>query len=117
MQIDIKSFMSPDILDLNNFIPSDKLCFSFLLELEIGIKGKVESDVFSFQVCTPKWLQENHESSDIVFLSRKLIVFEFNIVNLIDKVNAYLCSIPARSWEDVVSEISKTANWEFDHYN
>lgn len=116
MEIEIKSFMSPDILDFKNFVPTDKKSFSFLLELEIGIKGEKGADLFSIEVCTPQWLLGNFQSSDIIFCKNRLIVFEYNIENIINEVKRYLRSITGSSWEDVASEISKIAHWEYENY-
>ncbi len=116
MEIEIKNFMSPDILDFKNFVPTDKKSFSFLLEFEIGIKEKKGGDLFSIEVCTPQWLIENYQSSDIVFCNNKLIVFEYNIENIINEIKRYLRSITGSTWEDIATQISKVAHWEFENY-
>lgn len=116
MQIELKNFTSPDIFDLKRYIPDNKESFSFLLELAIGMKGKDGSDLFSIEVCTPKWMLENHQSYDIIFGRHKLIVFEYDIVNIIDAIRRYLNTITYNSWEDVTNQISKIALWEFEEY-
>lgn len=116
MEIEIKDFMSPDILDLKGFVPKDKNSFSFLLELTIGIKGKKGGDQFSVDVCTPKWLLENHQTHDVLFGRHKLIVFEYDIDNIINEIKRYINSATSSSFEDAVKQISKIALWEFDNY-
>jgi Immunity protein 8 len=116
MEIEIKNFSSPDILDFKHFVPTDKESFSFLLELEIGIKGKSGADLFSVEVCTPKWLVENYQSIDIVFGRHKIIVFKYDIDNVINTFSQYLNSLDDDSWESIVNQISKMAHWEFEDY-
>ena len=117
MKIEIKSYTSPDIIDFKHFVPDDKKSFFFLLELEIGIVGKEGADLFSFEVCTPKWLLENHQPYDIVFGRHKLIVFEYDIENIINTISRYLNSTTFISWEDATSKIAKIAHWEYEDYN
>lgn len=116
MKIEIKSFTSPDILNFRHHIPDDRESFFFLLELEIGVLGKEGADLFSFEVCTPKWLLENHQPYDIVFGKHKLIVFEYDIDNIINEIKRYLNANTYHSWEDAANQISKIAHWEFEDY-
>jgi hypothetical protein len=116
MKVEIKTFISPDISDLKSFAPADKRFFSFLLELIIGIKGEKGGDIFGIEVCTPKWLLENHQPLDILFGRHKLIVFEYNIDNIINSISLYLNSIAGDSWEEIASQIARIANWEFEDY-
>lgn len=79
-------------------------------------KGKDEVDLFSIEVCTPKWILENHQSSDIVFGKSKMIVFEYDIDKIINAINQYLNSIICHTWEEAAIQIAKIANWEFENY-
>lgn len=116
MKAEIKSFVSVDILDLKHYIPDDKESFSFLLELKIGIAGKEGADEFSVEVCTPKWLLENHQSIDVVFGRYKIIVFEYDIDNIINTIKRYLDTLSGNTWESITTQISKIAQWEFENY-
>lgn len=116
MRIEIKGYSSPDILDFKNFEPNSKESFSFLLELEIGMKEKAGSDLFSVEVCTPKWLLENYQSYDVLLGRHKVIVFEYNIDNIISALGHHINSIACNSWEDFAKHLSRIAHWEFDDY-
>lgn len=116
MKVEIKNITSPDILNFEYYNPEDKKSFSFLLELEIGELGKDGADLFTIEVCTPKWLIENYQTKDIIFGQNKIIVFEYDIKNIIDVIEKYLDSLYGDTWKDIVNQISKIAKWEFEGY-
>ena len=116
MKVEIKSFISPDILDFKNFEPTNKESFSFLLELVVGVKGKVGGDLFSIEVSTPKWLLENYKKEEILFCRHRIIVFEYDINRIINKIENHFESVTGNSWEEIANKISRIAHWEFEDY-
>lgn len=116
MKLEVKYFSSPDIFDFEKFVPLHSNSFNFLLEFEVGILGKSGGDLFSVEVCTPNWFQENINFSEITFCNKKLIVFKYDINSIMNKIVDYISSINANSWEEAIAQISSIANWEFDNY-
>ena len=115
MQAEIKSIMSPDI-DFQVFYPEDDTCFSFLIQVIVGIKGKDGGDAFSIEVCTPKWFEQNYHDTDIVFGRGKLIVFNYNIEKVIKRITQYCESCFGDTWDDIACKISRIGLWEFEDY-
>lgn len=116
MEIEIKNYTSPDILDFKHFVPTDEKLFSFLLELEIGIKGKQGADLFEIQVCTPQWLLDNYKISDVVFCRNRLIVFEYDFENIITKIKQFISTVSGNSWEEIAIKLARIGRWEFEDY-
>lgn len=116
MVAEVKSIISPDILDFKTYYPDNDTCFSFLLELTVGIKGKDGGDIFGIEVCTPQWLLENHDTSHIVFGRGKLLVFEYNIERIINRLTKYCESCSGNTWEEIALKIARIGNWEFEDY-
>ena len=88
MKAKIKSFHSPDIEDLNNFIPIHHENFSFLLELMVGPDNESGEESFSIQVCTPQWLLSNMKKEDIIYCSHLFLVLEYNLNIFLIKLNS-----------------------------
>lgn len=116
MQVEIKSIISPDILDFKNFQPIDSENFSFLLEFIVGVKGEKGGEEFSIEVFTPKWLLENYQKGDVLFCRHRLIVFEYNIDRIIKEIESRIESVIGNSWEEITNKISRIAHWEFEDY-
>lgn len=116
MKVEIKSFISPDILDFKNFEPTDKESFSFLLEFIVGLKGEKGGDEFSIEVSTPKWLLENYKKEDVLFCRHRIIVFEYDINRIINEIENHFESVIGNSWEEIANKISRIAHWEFEDY-
>ncbi len=116
MEIEIKSYSSPDISDFRNFVPEDRRSFHFLLELEIGLKGLDGGDLFAVEVCTPHWILENHQTTDVLFCKNKLIVFEYDFDNMLNKIKTFISTLNGGSWEEIAIKLSRISQWEFDEY-
>lgn len=116
MRAEIKSWHSPDIIDLELFVPKENDNFGFLLELEIGNTEKEGLDLFQTVVCTPKWFEENYAKEKVVFGLHFTFVFEYNFKLLRDKIIEYVEAIEKDNWDSLAAEISYVGEWEFKDY-
>lgn len=116
MKAEIKSIISPDILNFETFQPIDQENFCFLLEITVGPRGQSSGDNFSLQVLTPNWLIQNHQKYDVVFARHMLIVFEFDLDAIFKEIKNKIESIEGNSWQEIVDKISRIAQWEFEDY-
>lgn len=116
MIAEIKSCISPDVADLSNFRPPDKDYFFFALEYVIGVKGKEGGDLFSIEVCTPKWLSSNDNKDRSVSNKNRLIVLDYDINKILNEIKVRVESIEGASWEEIAGKISEFAFWEFEKY-
>ena len=116
MKVKVKSIMSPDIPDFKNYYPGDEMSFSFLVQLVVGVEGKDGGDVFSVEVCTPKWLLDNYKENDIIFPRGKVIVLKYDIEKILERITTYCESSTGKTWAEIANRISRFALWEFEDY-
>ena len=116
MKPEIKYFYSPDIEDLKKYSPKQKNNFSFLLQVIIGVEGMEGEESFDFEICTPHWLLENYEKNKIIFGRGYIIVFEYNLENIIEKINKVIDKCKGGSWDEIANKINLFGRWEFDNY-
>jgi hypothetical protein len=116
MKAEIKYLNSPDIYDLELYIPKEKDNFGFLLELEIGILNKEGGDLFNVMVCTPKWFSENYKSVKIIFGLHFIFMFEYEYTILYNMILNYINNIEEETWDGIALKLSYLGKWEFEDY-
>lgn len=117
MKAIIKRLHSPDIYNLSDFVPEKADSFYILLQLivsPLNIDGEESFDVI---LCTPKWLIENHQKSDIIIGRHHLIVFEYNYNRIYDKLKRIVENIEGHTWNDIAEQLSRLGKWEFEDYH
>lgn len=116
MRAALRSLHSPDIADLPNWQPDIADDFGFLLQIIAGPADGEGAESFDVTVCTPRWLQRHHASSDIVSGRHHLIVFVYDYSMLKSHIERKVCAIIGENWPDVARELSELGRWEFDGY-
>ena len=116
MKAEIKSIYSLEIDDLPNYIPSDPEAFSFQLRLIAGPESEPGEESFDIQVCTPKWLLENHRREDIIIGRHYLIVMEYNYERILRFINKFLLRCEGSTWTEVAEKLGRLGFWEFEDY-
>lgn len=116
MKAEIKRLHSPDIDDLHEFTPADPDSFCFLLQVMVGPESKVGEESFDIQVCTPKWILENHRREDIIIGRHYLLVMEYNFERIQGKVNSFCSNCEGSTWEEVAEKFGRLGKWEFEDY-
>jgi hypothetical protein len=117
MRAAIKYFNSPDVFDLENFAPDQKDNFNVFVQLMVGPIDTEGYESFDIVICTPKWLLENHDISDIIFGNHYLIVFEYNYKKIYNKLKEKIDNLEADTWDEIALKIGKIGKWEFEDYN
>ena len=82
----------------------------------IGPKGLEGEESFDIQVCTPKWLSEHHEGTDILLGRHHLIMFEYSYERLVDYISAFCSECSGQTWQEVAAKLSRLGRWEFEDY-
>jgi hypothetical protein len=113
---ELKSIISPDIIDLKSYFPEDPESFSFMLQLLIGPKNQDGAESFQVEVCTPQWLSQHFAEEEIIIGRHYLIVFEYNYERLINRINKYLQLCSGETWKDVAEKVGRLGLWEFEDY-
>ncbi|MGG4132080.1 Imm8 family immunity protein [Paenibacillus illinoisensis] len=97
--------MSEEWVDLEEFY----VCLDAFIG-EVGSKG---SEVFRFNIVSPKWLLKALENSDEIELGRGyLITSDFNISKVEYRIKTIIGNCQRTSWDDVIHAISRYAIWE-----
>jgi Immunity protein 8 len=78
MRFVVKDYHSPDVYDLETYIPDILDSFSFLLEITVGAPDSDGVEDFGVVVCTPNWLIENNNSNNIILGRATIIVQKYD---------------------------------------
>jgi len=113
----IRRFHSPDVFNLQSYVPENPEEFGFLLQLMIGHEGEEGTEAFDVVVCTPKWLLSKHKKDEVLIGRHYLIVFEYDFARIADKLNAFCETCEGVTWPEVAQKLARLGRWEFEDYN
>ncbi len=116
MTAELKRLHSPDVYDLKGFVPEIGDNFGFLLQAMIGPRGMEGEESFDMQVCTPRWLSEHHDRSDILIGRHHLIVFEYDYDRLVDLIAKLCGECSGETWQEIALRLGRIGKWEFEDY-
>ena len=116
MKAELKRVHSPDVQDLERYIPENPENFGFLLQAMIGPEGTEGEESFDIEVCTPKWLEEIYGPEDVVIGRHHLIVREYNYARLVGVIKKYLQQCSGEDWTQIGKKVSRLGKWEFEDY-
>lgn len=116
MRAALKRLHSPDIYDLESYIPLEKENFGFLLQAFIGPKDIEGEESFDIELCTPQWINEKLDKLNIMKGCHLLIVKEYNFTNIRNYINGYVEKCYGENWIDIANQLSAIGRWEFDNY-
>jgi hypothetical protein len=116
MRASLRRLHSPEINDLAAYCPQPPDNFGFLLQAFVGPEHGAGEESFDFVVCTPKWLQQKHATTDIVRGRHHLIVFEYDYQRVMQEIQRLCESAIGATWRDVAVQLSRFGKWEFEDY-
>ena len=116
MIAELKRLHSPDVHDLRSFVPETSDNFGLLLQAMIGPKGTEGEEAFDIQVCTPKWLMDHHEPTDVVLGRHYLIVFGYDYDRLLKVISSYCNECSGQTWREIATQLGRLGKWEFEDY-
>lgn len=112
----LKRLHSPDVFDLESFVPEDPACFGFLLQAMFGPDGGEGEESFDILVCTPTKLAPEVESKGIVDGRHHLIVHKFDLEQIRSFLVTYASTCTGKNWQEVATKLSRLGKWEFEDY-
>lgn len=116
MTPEVKNIFSTDIDNLSTYEPKNKKCFGFQLRVIVGPKGEEGEESLDFTVCTPDWIALKHGEHAVFSGANSLIVFNYDIENIKNKIVELVKSCEGRDWKDCGTKMSKFGLWEFESY-
>jgi hypothetical protein len=109
---------SPDVYDLESFVPEDAKSFGFLLEAMIGPERECGEESFDIVVCSPKWLharmREDQESYR--FGRHYLFLLRYDYAVLRQAIQGLIDSAVGEDWGAVAARLGRYGKWEFEDY-
>ena len=115
MKAEIKD-ISCDYFDLSTYTPIDPESFSFPLFVTVGTEFAEGEDLFYIQVCTPKWILENHCREDVIIGRHYLIVMEYDYARIIQTITAFCSQWEASTWPELAEKLGRLGQWEFEDH-
>jgi hypothetical protein len=116
MRAVLRYLHSPDVPDLTAYSPADPAKFSILVQAMIGPQGGDGEESFDVQVCTPRWLEADHNGGDIISGRHMLIVLKFDYDALKRYFEHAAASVTGADWDEVAQKLSRIGKWEFEDY-
>lgn len=116
IQASLKRLHSPDVDDLESFVPEDPNRFGILVQAMFGPEGLEGEESFDLLVCTPAWMAEEVKHAGIVIGRHYLIVNTFDLPGLRAFLEDYAKSSPGKTWQEVTTKLARLGRWEFEDY-
>jgi immunity protein 8 of polymorphic toxin system len=107
---------SPDLPDLQAYVPDDPEDVGFLLQFFAGPEGQEGEESFDLVVCTPKWLLKRHSSEEVINGRHHLIVLHYDLERITGFIRSYVESCSGATWREVAEQLGRLGRWEFEDY-
>ncbi|UTA66505.1 MULTISPECIES: immunity 8 family protein [Emticicia] len=117
MRAVLKELYTIDMMQLlKDFKPAVYNNFGIWIRLIVGEEKTGGEESFDIKLCTPQWLIENHQDSDIIFGRHHLIVFEYNYSKIYNKLKKHIENIHGDTWGEIGTKVGRIGYWEFEDY-
>jgi hypothetical protein len=117
MKPQLKRVHSPDVNDVASYVPPDPGRFGVLVQLMIGPEGHEGEESFDVVLCTPRWLAEKLEQTEVLDLRHHLLMASWTWASALDYFERFLAEIDAPSWPEVAAIVGRLGRWEFEDYD
>ena len=114
MKAEVRRFHSPDITDLDAYMPPDPTNFAFQLQVMAGPKGAAGEESFDLEVCTPAWLNERLRTDKVVMGRHHLIVADYNWNRISAFITKWVGNREGDTWQEVALKVGRLGHWEFE---
>jgi hypothetical protein len=115
MLAELKRLNSPDVLDLQGWIP-DADEFAVLVQLFVAPQGSPGEESFDVIVCSPEWIARRAREECIFDGRHHLVVAQFDYQELLQYITRYVSSCEGSSWREVAAKLGRLGRWEFEDY-
>ena len=116
MKAEVRRFHSPDITDLDAYMPPDPTNFAFQLQVMAGPKGAAGEESFDLEVCTPEWLGERLRTDSVVMGRHHLIVADYDWNRISAFITKWVGKCEGDTWQEVALKVGRLGHWEFEDY-
>lgn len=112
----LKRLHSPDVDDLESFVPTEPDRFGILVQAMFGPEDLEGEESFDLLICTPAWLAEEVTRAGAVIGRHHLVVNGFDFQQIRAFLDGYARSVSGSSWHEVAAKLARLGRWEFEDY-
>src|SRR5689334_16551742 len=105
MRAKLKRLHSPDVHDLEGFVPPMPDDFGFLLQMMVGREDSSGEESFDVIVCTPRWLERRYAKNKLTPLRHHLLVFEYHYEGMLGELKRLVESYDGKDWQELAEKI------------
>lgn len=116
LNLALMGIFSPDLPEGPPLLPADPADCWVIVQADIGVAGEEGSDIFTFYVTTPQWLQKQ-SSIGWRWGQGLLILDEFEWSLIESALSKLVESVSGETWEECAEKINRYGHWEFFDYN
>ena len=116
IQAELRRIHSPDVPNLDSFVPALPDHFEVLVQAMIGPRGSPGEESFDFVVCTPSWLAERAAESGYLLGRHYLIVNHFDVEAVRGALLDLCRQATGSDWGIVANYLARFGKWEFEDY-
>lgn len=108
---------SVHLIDHENwdYWPDDPFEFCVAAEAMIGPQSENGTEIFSFEVCSPRWF-ERHRGDKGMFVRHVLLVNEYDEQIIKNAVTDIVEKASGATWRQVATKLARYMFWEFEDY-
>jgi hypothetical protein len=107
---------SPDVEDLEQFMPADPEVFGILVQAMVGPHGAAGSESFDFIVCTPGWLATENFELGYRFGRHHLFLKRYDYSVLWQAIEKLCNTTSGSDWTTAAERLGRYGHWEFEDY-
>jgi hypothetical protein len=116
MQAELRSLVSPSLPSGLNEAPDNPRDCWVVMQADIGYEGGDGTEIFTFYVTTPAFLERNLDDEGYE-LGRGLIVVKRFDWAVVEKLIKRICAdVQGDSWAVLAQTLSRNFFWEFEDY-
>ena len=114
MKAELKWLHSPDVEDLESYLPDDPACFAIFMQAIVGPAGEDGEESFDFMLCTPSWLATR--DVPVMLGEHHVIVSKYDYAKVKDFVRDFCAKCEGDTWNEVARRLGALGRWEFADY-
>src|SRR5689334_5239070 len=100
MRAEVKNLFSLEVDDLEGFVPPDPAVFRISIRLIAGPEGQEGEESFDFEVCSPRWLDQELKGGNVLLARHKILMKAFDFLKVREFVERYVRGCEGSTWQE-----------------
>ncbi|MDR0990259.1 MAG: immunity 8 family protein [Propionibacteriaceae bacterium] len=115
MKAEIKYFYSPDVENLESWIP-EATDYRILLQIMVSSLGVDGEESFDLEICSLAWVEKLLRTQPVFDTRHTLIVQNFHWPSIESYIRDVIDHWEAPTWEELALLLGRLGKWEFEDY-